>query len=260
MESRSWKIFACCLLCAGIGTLISLKINHYFWWIGVMAGGFLGYLSYDFKKVIIAVPKAWNMARGYKIDWRKLYTDTNTATKIIVHFIISLIGFSFNFSIPLIILTYSIRGYEGSRTVSDLAFFTITISVCVLLCKGFLFAHECKLSEKFLMKGNFFRVYFYLLPKGIFWSAKKTPYALMSTIKGIINGSIILAKFAKNLFIIVHSEWRLLCATDSAIGVLVGYIYDNIFIGAIAGGVIGLLNYEIVSKRLLKLVSVNGHK
>ena len=40
------------------------------------------------------------------------------------------------------------------------------------------------------------------------------------------------------------------------IGAIVGYHYDNPLFGGIAGALFGVLTYEIVSKRLLKLVPV----
>lgn len=262
MENRVWRIFLCCFICAGIGTLISLEVNKYFWWAGVLTGGFLGYLSYDFKKVILTIPKAWQVTKGCKIDWNKICIVVSGVGSV-SNFSISCFGFSLNISVPLLTLSYC---QMPTVTVEKLLIMQTLIFLLTVLVslEGM---HFVTYSEKLipsinelgksLRKINFFRVYFYLLPRGIFWCAKKTPRAVIITAKGIGTGSVILAKFIKYLFILIHSEWRLLCATDSAIGALIGYLCGNIAIGALAGGVIGVLNYEIVSKRILKLKIVS---
>ncbi len=43
-----------------------------------------------------------------------------------------------------------------------------------------------------------------------------------------------------------------------AIGASIGYFSGNALIGALAGGVFGVLNYEILSKRILHLVPVRA--
>jgi len=60
--------------------------------------------------------------------------------------------------------------------------------------------------------------------------------------------------FAKTIFVLIHSNERLLCMVDAAIGVAIFHFTgNNIFLGMLAGGVLGVVNYEIVSVRLLKL-------
>jgi len=56
------------------------------------------------------------------------------------------------------------------------------------------------------------------------------------------------------VFIIIHSEIRLLCGVDAVIGAAAGYFTGSAIIGALAGGLIGVINYEIVSRRVLHLV------
>lgn len=258
MENRVWRIFICCLLCAGIGTLISLEINHYFWWVGVLAGGFLVYLSYDFKKVITIAPKAWNLAKGCKIDWHKI----GLTIKDIIVYIISIIGFSLNFFVPFALFISSMDFYGKISQSLPTTLVVCFICALILTLLFILGKNESPCDKRYmgirqqtksLLRSNFFRVYFYLLPKSILWCIKKTPYAIVAIMKGICHASPILAKFIKHLFILIHSEWRLLCAIDSSIGILVGYLCGNIFIGAIAGGVFGVLDYEIFSKRILKI-------
>ena len=80
--------------------------------------------------------------------------------------------------------------------------------------------------------------------KALSWAICKTPDAW---------------NFAKRLIVSVfkeiHSDIRLLCACDAALGAAIGYFTGNVILGAIAGGIFGVLNYEIVTKRLLKIKS-----
>ncbi len=62
-------------------------------------------------------------------------------------------------------------------------------------------------------------------------------------------------RLVKTVFILIHSNERLLCMVDAAIGVAVFHFTgNNIFLGMLAGGALGVINYEIISVRLLKLV------
>ncbi|MBU2263363.1 hypothetical protein KJ750_01765, partial [Patescibacteria group bacterium] len=65
---RTLKIFLSCALGAGIGALTALQLNQYFWWIGMLFGGFIGYLSYEIKQVLAAIPLAWQKASRWRPD------------------------------------------------------------------------------------------------------------------------------------------------------------------------------------------------
>jgi len=79
-----------------------------------------------------------------------------------------------------------------------------------------------------------------------------------------------LAKFLWYLFRLIHSQKRVLCGFDSAIGVALTYFWLGakavtpeqklmvVICGGTIGAVIGALNYEVVSKRLLKLAPVKN--
>ena len=75
--------------------------------------------------------------------------------------------------------------------------------------------------------------------------------------QGLYVGIPLACRCCKTFFILVHSELRLLCGVDAAIGALVGFLIGSVVLGALAGGLLGLLNYELVSKRWLKCVPAN---
>jgi hypothetical protein len=62
MNRDALKIFIACAIGAAVGTVVALDVNKYFWWIGLLAGGATGYLSYEWRAVIAAVPAAYRAA------------------------------------------------------------------------------------------------------------------------------------------------------------------------------------------------------
>ena len=78
--------------------------------------------------------------------------------------------------------------------------------------------------------------------------------AIPKTIIGTYKAICFCGLFFKNVFILIHSEFRLLCGVDAAIGAVIGYFAGYVIVGLIVGGILGVLNYELISRRWLKLV------
>jgi hypothetical protein len=60
------------------------------------------------------------------------------------------------------------------------------------------------------------------------------------------NGARLLSRFAVRVFVLTHSDIRLLCAIDAAIGAYIGYRFGNPIAGSIIGGLWGLANFYLV--------------
>ena len=75
------------------------------------------------------------------------------------------------------------------------------------------------------------------------------PCLIWNSIKAI-------GRFVKYFFILIHSDELTLCAVDAAIGASLVYFWfaGSPLTGAVTGGLFGILNYEVVSKRLLKIL------
>jgi len=69
MNRESGKVFVACALGAFIGALAALELNSYFWWLGLIVGGLVGYLTYEFKEVIEAVRQAWKAVVSWRISF-----------------------------------------------------------------------------------------------------------------------------------------------------------------------------------------------
>lgn len=274
MKKRNWwKNFIFCGLLVMIGLFISIKIDGNFWWIGASSGGFLGYLLCDIKGLATAFSRSWKMARGWKIDGRKVYR----VTKSLVIIYISAFGFIINFFVVVSLILVAGRSAEFDIISIDYFWsFLVITSLLSVLVSLFTFTtaddsftkddssieQALKVSKK-IRKLNFFRVYFYLLPKGVWWCAKKTPYVILITLKGFYYGGIFAAKFLKYFFILVHSEYRMTYATYVFIGVAIGYLTGcGVAIGGVIGGILGTIGLNIVPKYLpkSKLAPANGHE
>jgi hypothetical protein len=55
---------------------------------------------------------------------------------------------------------------------------------------------------------------------------------------------------------LIHSELRLLCGVDAAIGAGIGFFFNAPVVGAVVGGMFGVFNFEIVSIRWMKVVPI----
>lgn len=68
--SQTLRIFIACAMGAGIEALIALQLQPYLLWIGLIAGGLVGYFSYDFKTVLMALKTAGQKTVHWRSDWQ----------------------------------------------------------------------------------------------------------------------------------------------------------------------------------------------
>ena len=236
MDTRI-KIFFACALGIFLGATIALQsTNGSFWWIGIgmVAAGLTGYLTYEFETVPRAIPRAWHAA----ISWRP-------NKELLKHRMgVGVAGFHLGLSVALLfflILIASSFIFRAERSDNIPSFQTIKALFCIsalvgisvgLTLAGTTSLQEFKNPWRVSLRSNFIAVF-------IYWP---------------IRGLIFFIRFAKNLFLLIHSDERLFCGVVATIGSGVGYLYGNALVCAIAGGLIGVLYYELIPKRLLHLV------
>lgn len=103
-----------------------------------------------------------------EIDWQKI---PSPAKKIVLYCMVS-VGFFLNISIPLSVLFY-LRGGNVVALNQMIAVFAFSI-----------FITFCAITPdidilRFFARTNFFRVYFFYLPKGFLWCVRKMLCALI---------------------------------------------------------------------------------
>lgn len=254
------RIAMACFLGGAIGALIAIQLGVYLWWVGVLTGGLVGYLSYEFKKVAHALCFAGKMIRtkcryGFSIDVsmtsirRQAFGFVQDAMFLVLVVIIcSSVGTSWMF--PL----WFVRKPEEPIVPATIMF----VFAAFLIGAGLISAtryHKWIRSELEQPKSDYVTVplsVFLVSPVGVlfYW----LPLGIFKVLRVMPSVAKFLWKVARKAFLLIHSEIRLLCFTDALIGAIVGYFCGSALIGGMAGAVSGLVNYELISKRWLKLV------
>lgn len=261
--NETTKVFLACALGAFMGTMVSLEVNRYFWWLGLITGGFVGYISHEFKKVVMAVPTAWRKARGwqpYRAWWREYLQLTFAFGGLMTTFFTpAIIALMVVVDFPLLNYASMARWlvcFFGGVVMGTLTFYDWPIEK--LAREG----RDLRRDLRFV--SNPFRFYFWLLPKwtlkGGWWLLRNSPSLINEMTVAIAIGISAAAKFTvrfgRFFFREIHSDIRMLCGLDAAIGTVIGYFAGSAVIGALAGGLWGALNFEILSIRILKLVPI----
>lgn len=65
--------------------------------------------------------------------------------------------------------------------------------------------------------------------------------------------SVFTLRFARNLFLRIHADFTMLFVADTTIGMVIGYYSNNTLLGLFAGGMWWLFDYELISRKLLRL-------
>ncbi len=98
--------------------------------------------------------------------------------------------------------------------------------------------------SKGAFRSNPFIVILYWVPRGIWYVVSTSPNWVPKLAR-------FMRTFGWNMFVQIHSRERVICLVDSAIGTVIGYMSGYALIGACAGAVLGIINYELVTKRWL---------
>ncbi len=254
--SNSVMIFLSCFIGAGIGTLLSINFGL-LWWVGILIGGFAGYLTYDYQKVKEAIPKAWKQSKA-NLKLPNLILILRIILNLIGILYVGVVFFSFSFFVKISIFLFAFLLVCG--------IFSEIISLLVAM--NFYFPYQDDVNDKKIF--NFWRLnrivnlidkkesklfIFYLLLPLI--SIVMTSCYIFLFLKFLAKNTTpyfwIVINFFKNLFILIHSDIRLLVGINCLIGGIVGYSYDSVLVGMFAGGIIGVLSYRIISLKILKL-------
>ncbi len=239
------RVFFACFFGALIGGLIAREVGSGLWWIGSIAGFVVGYLSYEFRQVIDGVRTAWNAI--VKIDFKKMLRSGLNVVGVVLVMIVSLILFLVCLHGALIswavfsklITEQSLGGFSNEYFdwVSIATWFGLSVYVLFVKTKK-----EDTIRKYIVVSCNPFIFFGFLIPRVVFLVIKTSPKWILAT-----------GKFFIEAFRYIHSDVRLLCGIDAAIGAVVGYFTGDILIGAFFGGLFGLLNYKIVRTYILKI-------
>ncbi len=273
------KIALACFIGAVMGTLISLEMNKMLWWVGAIAGGVIGYFIYDIEQVIKAIPKTWEYAKENKNKF------SCTLVKIIKNIIIAIFCVTAVLIVPFIWLGYidnyfwNIFHMPKISLIHDDIFVLLPILfiyyamalinflILIYSAKDILVENDKCLKKMKLLgiinkakNSNIFKIFALLSSQLIafgwiiFWLYKGFTAVPEATKEAFNVSTEFLGKFIKKLFLLIHSQARLICGVDSLFGTVIGYFFfHDPIMGGIAGAILGVFNYWIVSIKILKL-------
>ena len=248
-----------CFAGALIGALIALELAAHFSWgtyawpLGALLGGGIAYLTYDITALWSGITRAFDEVVGWQPDprWWKAYA------KGIMYFSGAMSGAIFWIFACMIFLlelpnTAGILDFNwliGAFYVSVVAFlFFSAVAALGSLTKQELGKMECRVQEfkQLFRYTNHITAPFWAAHycfKGIRWLFVHAPSA-----------AALIGRFVKTAFRYVHSDIRMLCFVDAALGASAGVYFGSALIGGIIGLILGVINYEVISVRVLKLV------
>ena len=282
MNRETKKIALACFIGGALFTVAAFCLAPMFWWLGMLAGIVGGYFGYEFREVLRAIPKAWRAAR------RRAGNCLPKMVKAIAVYLRRPHPFGYLSFVIVVTMLYLLIRSEifipaeafgpGPIVVSMVlflglwGFFVQTLDLIALFATGFDLVAPDKLAKMDEAKrgdktpltyGNAF----YCLAKGFWsiafffiWEIWKYLYI------GLGRAFYFIRCFLKDLFIFIHSNERVLCAIDGTLGGMAAFLWLTpsaetfaakaavAIFGGLLGAGFGVINYELVSKRWLKLV------
>ncbi len=243
---NSLKVFLASAFGAGIGSLAAIEFGNNWWWLGLLIGAFVGFLSYEYQEIGSAIRNA----REKISSWRPNYLRMKEIFWLIIAFELVFMSNVYAFvgvmicipptSIPhnfIPILLFANFAILAVYLYSILFIIGISYKEPKYYRKDIL---DCK---KAIKRFNALSVLCYWAPKGIIYAVPRIPSAVKIAIR-----------FLGNVFTFLYSEVRLLCGVNAILGGAIGYLYQSVYhntthhsilIGVLAGFVFGVLTYSI---------------
>lgn len=247
-----------------------------FWWLSILAGAAAGYFSYDLREIWQAIPLAMQRAG---IKWQHVLQKVRHALQEVRHTLQEtkkwltephpffygglLVAVPFTWPVAYILQQDDTVPWALTLVLEVLAFSTFTTVLIIAL--GVL--------EEVGLKGKGKHILFdHSVKRGYAEVARNVGKGLLVVtpliLKGVIYKPI---QFLVHLFRIIHSQKRILCAVDGTLGGILICLWlaspsNTLFekalllvFGGLLGAVLGVANWEIVSKRILHVdVPING--
>jgi len=250
------KIGIACFIGGAVGTAVAIAGTPALWWLGLLAGFCGGYISYEFREVLRAIPTACEYAKSGSWTTIKfvfgphplLHICLVPAAILPVVFLFS--GMLAEGKMVRAMVIFSVLGY-----LLSLAY------VPTVMTWGARMLDEMEYhgDNQFIFVTDHLKTYRQAvrwLIAGIVLPAK----AVVTFI--FLHAPPLIVRFAWKLVKLIHSDKRMLCGINAAIGVGVAFtmlvtpemaLYQLLVViasGGLIGATFGMLSYEVVSKRI----------
>jgi hypothetical protein len=257
-----------------VGTLLAMEIatrfayGEYLWGIGALLGGLTGFTAIDFRKFCAGV------ARSYRatIAWRPHAEYWKTAGMIFVAassvYSCGLVPFAIIRTVWIAFvpaMTFGIPIYVEVLVVSAIMMTTAALLAFAASMRPRDMTTEAyetmlvirrNMHRELLRETNLITMTIWLfrdLPKIVWSFIAGIPPFIGEIFQAIGSAAKIVWAFIALVFVYVHSARRTICFVDATLGAAIGFSYGSAIIGFVAGFALGVINYEIISVRLLKL-------
>jgi len=276
METK--KIALACFVGGTLCCLVAFLFTPKFWYLGLLAGGAGGYLGYEFRQVCRSVPMAlrraaegtgWWLTEGIKEvrQWLRkphpvIYSGVIAGLFFGVYWFVENLGHLPWLPLHILSCFFAVMIAIGVSTMATILILTGN-SV-----SGFVAWEKESVPETDTSSDLGYGQALILTSQGIIVFGKFFGWTLW---KYVAFGVFLIAKFAIlagwHLFRLIHSQKRVLCAIDGTLGGTVSYLWLAqstgslvqqlmlVFFGGLLGAAFGVLNWEVVSKRLLHLTA-----
>ena len=249
----TFKIARACAISGAITVAVALLVAPSYWWLGLLSGIASCYLAWEFRSALAAIPVAWVMA-------------VSPPARVAYHLFLAGIGtiVAVGSSVLVLLLPIlAVRGMEGMNSdhISSIGAAVFLFGMIGMIVGAMLKPFCCETDEEFLgvlrtfrRRWNPFMFWGYHLPR-LFWAAlRQIPEAVR-----------VIGMSCWALFVLIHRSERVLSALDGTLGGVVvtawtwwsgrpDALFAKIFLvvcGMAMGALFGVLNYEIVSRRIL---------
>lgn len=276
MNKERVSLVVACFMGASTGALISLECarwftyGEYFWILGALIGGCVAYVVVDFERVIqavrIALKKSWSEFIATNCDWNSV--------KAILLFWLGALCLLATTSIYFVLTGVILRmivgePYDLERLIGGQPFLLTIVGIFVMDFRVSFSRNvstQKQIYERMNVNGvrmlknyNPFSVIFLLLV-GVICYLSMCTLSIIKIVRfmpgAIVSVVTFIARFFMRVFVLIHSQRRTICFVDATLGATVGFFLGSAIIGGIAGAFFGLLNYEIVTKRILKIEEI----
>lgn len=284
MKNETLKIGVACFVGASVGVIVALAVITEFWWLGCIAGSVVGYFAYEFRTTLHAVPMAWKAARKITLPdtgafvtllWERATKGVKATglfvwrTSFLINSIFLGAYFAYDSSPATVkdrIATFLVIG--GVLWVLWLVSVLFTVATCGALLKRKLKYRWLNTFPRWTMNniGTFGSLRSLIFPPLLIVALSILLSILIwDTARTVVKAVRFVGLVVQTLLVFIHSYKRVLCAVDSALGCVASYIWlaepnmtdvqkvIMVFLGGIIGAGLGILNWELVSKRWLHL-------
>jgi hypothetical protein len=266
MDKKTVRIFLACSVGAIAGLAAAMALPHIIWWLGALAGAGAGGLIYAFREIKHYAPEAarfsWHAlsfipkACSAAASLYRAAKNANAVTRWTVIAVCMLFATLASW-ITGIVTVPTGAGVPGAYL------FSVLFGGLVLVVIAF-YTTSTRINADSIGKTPTLAS----VKRGAFFASPLGPpvWILMNLVPAVYETGKFFAVFTKTLFVYVHSKELVLCAVDSGLTVAVSYPLfvvalglsagPTLLAGGLVGGMLGVVNYEILSKRVLHLVPV----